>query len=82
MVIPAQMQHTVDNGLDQILGVLGTNNDITELPRPRRRPRLIHRKAQNVSRLIPPAMLHIQPPNRALIDEVDGHVTIADTRGA
>jgi len=44
VVVPAEMQHPMHNGLGHVLGLLGTDHDVAELARAGSRPVLVDRE--------------------------------------
>ena len=72
------MQHAVDDGLDQVLRVLGADHDVAELTRAGDRV-LVDGKRQDVRRRVLAAMVAVQLADALLVDQLDREVTVADT---
>ena len=52
VVVAAEVQHAVHDGLRQVLGVLGADHDVAQLARAHRRARLVDREREHVGRLV------------------------------
>ena len=52
VVVAAQVEHAVDDGLDQVLGVLGADHDVAELARPGGGAGLVDREREHVGGLV------------------------------
>jgi hypothetical protein len=81
VVVAGQVQHAVDDGLDQVLGVLGADDDIAELAWPGRRLVLVDRERQNVSRLVLAAVVAVQLLDAPLVDQLDREVAVGYAGG-
>ena len=81
MVVARQVQHAVDDSLDQILRVLGTDDDVAELARPRDGLVLVDRERQDVGGRVLAAVVAVELTNAVLAAELDRQVAVADARG-
>jgi hypothetical protein len=81
VVIAGQVQRAVDDGLDEVLGVVRADDDIAELAWPRRRPILVDRERQDVGRLVLAAVVAVQLLDALLVDQLDRQVAIGYAGG-
>src|SRR5439155_25551949 len=76
VVEAAEVQDSVDHGLDLVLRPRGAHDDVPQLPRARRGPGPVHREGEHVGRLVAPAVLAVQAPHLVLWDERDRQVAL------
>jgi hypothetical protein len=81
VVVAGEVEHAVDDGLDQVLGVLRADDDIAKLAWPGRRPILVDRERQDVGRLVLAAVVAVQLVDVLLVDELDRQVAIGYAGG-
>jgi hypothetical protein len=80
VVVTTQVQHAVDNGLAQIVGVLGTDHHIAQLARTHGGARLVDRKGQHVRGSVACPVAAVELANASLVDEGDRQVPVLDPR--
>src|SRR3954462_5026962 len=80
VVVASQVQHPVDDGLDQILRVLGTDDDVAKLAWPGRRLILVDRERQDVRGLVLVAMVAVQLLDAPFVDELEREWAVRDAR--
>jgi hypothetical protein len=80
VVVTAQVQHAMDNGLAQIVGVLGTDHHIAQLAWAHGGARLVDRKGQHVSRSVACPVAAVELANAPLVDEGDRQMPLPDAR--
>jgi hypothetical protein len=78
VVVAAQVEHAVDDRFDHVSGVLGADDDVAQLARPRDRLVLVDRERQHVGRLILAAVLAVQRADALLSHQLDGQVAVLD----
>jgi hypothetical protein len=82
MVVPAEVQHAVDDGAHEIGASRRTDHDVAELARAGGGSALVDRKGEDVRRLVARAMLAVQLADPFLLDELDCEVALGYARGA
>jgi hypothetical protein len=80
MVVAAKVEHAVDDGLGQILGVLRTDHDVSELARTERLARLVDREREHVRGTVDAAVLAVDALDLAGVDERDCQVAFGNAR--
>jgi hypothetical protein len=68
----------VHHRLEQVLGLLRADHDVTQLAWAGRGAARVHREGQHVGGPIGAALLAIERTNRVLADELDGEVAVLD----
>jgi hypothetical protein len=77
VVVAAEVQDAVDDGLDEVLGVLRADNDVAELARFGGRPAAVDRERQHVGRPVAIAVLAVERVDLGRADEGDRQVQVA-----
>ena len=78
MVVAAEVQDAVDDGLDQVAAVLGADDDVAELARAGDGSRLVDRERQDVGRRVAAAVLAVELADPLFVDELDRDVAVLD----
>ena len=81
MVVAAQMQHAVDDGLAQITRLLGTDHHVSQLPRANGRARLVDGKGQHVRGRVASPVAAVQLGDAFGVDEGDRQMAVVYSRG-
>jgi hypothetical protein len=79
VVVSAEVEHTVHDGLREIARVLGADHDVAELARPGRDSAVVDRKRQDVGGPVDPAVLAVERADPILVDERDGEMALLDS---
>ena len=71
-------EHAVDHGLHEVARVLGADDHVAQLARPRGRAQLVDREREHVGRAVAVAVLAVEPPDLVLPHERHGQVALLD----
>ena len=80
MVHPDEVQRAVDDGLAQVGGHLGADDDVAELPRAGGVAVEVDRERQDVGRRVLGPPLGVELADALRTDELDGDVAVVDLR--
>jgi hypothetical protein len=76
VVVAAQVQHAVDDGLLDVGGVLGTDHHVAQLARANRRARPVDGKREDVGGLVLAAVVAVQLADPLLAYQLDRQVPV------
>src|SRR6185312_1009959 len=80
VVHAGEVQRAVDDGLAQVLGVIGAYDDVAQFARARGRARFVDRKGQHVGRTARSAVGLVELGDALGPDELDGDMAVLDAR--
>jgi hypothetical protein len=81
VVVAAQVQHAVDDGLAQILCVLGTDHDISQLSRADGRARFVDGEGEHVGGLVACSVAAVEIADALPVDKGDRQMPLAHPGG-
>jgi len=77
VVVAAEVQYAVDDGLGQVLGLLRADHDVAKLARSDGRPVAVDREREDVGRAVTIAVIAVELVDLSLADEGDRQVQLS-----
>jgi len=81
VVVAAQVKHAVHDGFDQVLRVLGADDDIAQLAWSGDGVVLVDREGEDVGGLVLATVIAVELVDPLLVDQLDRQVPVGDSGG-